>query len=137
MKFKILSKAAVCTMILFIGAAGSSLLSAQQAPTVTRNVLMKQDMTIPDREAVMIAVQLQPGAAEGRHTHPAELYVFVQEGTISLESEDKPTATYKAGDAFYVAPGKVHNAINSGTVTAKLSAILIAEKGKPLSTPAK
>lgn len=137
MKFVSSKIATVCVLAVFVGVAGIHALYAQQAPTVTRNVLMKQDMTIPDREAVMIAVQLQPGAAEGRHTHPAELYVFVQEGTISLENEGMPTVTYKAGDVFYVAPGKIHNAINNGTATAKLVAMLIAEKGKPLSTPAK
>ncbi len=129
--------AAACVLAVFVGAAGMHALYAQQGPTVTRNVLMKQDMTIPGREAVMIAVQLPPGAEEGRHTHPAEVYAFVQEGTISLENEGMPTATLKAGDVFSVAPGKIHNAKNNGTVTAKLLAILIAEKGKPLTTPAK
>jgi quercetin dioxygenase-like cupin family protein len=137
MKFMSSRTVTVCALAVFIGVAGLHVLYGQQAPTVTRNVLMKQDTTIPGREAVMIAVQLQSGAAAGRHTHPAELFVFVQEGTISLENEDKPTVTYNAGDVFYVAPGKIHNAINNGTVTAKLSAILIAENGKPLSSPAK
>ena len=120
-----------------IGAVWLHAVYAEEPSKVTRKVLLKQDMTIPDKEAVLIAVEIQPGAEEGRHTHPAELYVVLQEGTLLLESEGKDNTSYKAGDVFFVAPGKIHNAKNNGTVTAKLTAFLVAEKGKPLSTPAK
>lgn len=120
-----------------VAVAGFGMLSAQPAPSVKRSILLKQDMTIPGREVVMAAVELPPGAAEGRHTHPAEVYAFVQEGTISLEVEGKPTVTLKAGDIFTIAPGQIHQAINNGSTTARLSAVFIAEKGKPLTTPVK
>jgi quercetin dioxygenase-like cupin family protein len=116
---------------------GIGILSAQPAPSVKRSVLLKQDTTIAGREVVMAAVELPPGAAEGRHTHPAEVYAFVQEGTITLEIEGKPTVTLKAGDIFTIAPGQIHQAINIGSTTARLSAVFIAEKGKPLTTPVK
>jgi quercetin dioxygenase-like cupin family protein len=120
-----------------VAVAGAGALAAQSAPAVKRTVLFKQDMTIPGREAVMAAVELPPGSAEGRHTHFAEVYAFVEEGTIALEVEGKPTATLKAGDVFHILPGQVHQAINNGATTARLSAVFIAEKGKPLTTPAK
>jgi quercetin dioxygenase-like cupin family protein len=129
--------AIACALAVLIAVMGIQALYAQEAPKITRSLLMKQDMTIQGRQAVMIAVELEPGAEEGRHTHPAELYVFVREGELLLESEGQPTLTYKAGDAFYVGPGKIHNGINKGSVTTKLVAMLIAEKGKPLSSPAK
>jgi hypothetical protein len=55
---------------------------------------------------------------------------------ITLEVEGNPTTTLKAGDLFHIAPGKIHQAINNGTVTAKLAAVFVAEKGKPLTTKA-
>ena len=119
-----------------VGVIGDRALKAQQAPSIKRTMLLKQDMSVPGREAVMALVELPPGAAEGRHTHPADLYGFVLEGSISLEREGKPTVTLKAGDVFYTAPGKIHQAINNGNVTAKVAAVFIAEKGKPLTTPA-
>ncbi|MBZ5538614.1 MAG: cupin domain-containing protein [Acidobacteriia bacterium] len=132
------SKVARTLVVLaVIAVAGGLALNAQQAPVVKRTILMKQDMSIPDREAVMALVELPPGAAEGRHTHPAEVYAFVQEGTISLENEGSPTVTLKAGDVFHIAPGKVHQATNAGSGTARLSAVFVAEKGKPLTTPVK
>ena len=110
---------------------------AEEPPKVSRKVLLKQAMTIPEKEAVMLAVEIQPGAEEGRHTHPAELYAVVQEGALLLEVEGMDNQTFKAGEAFFVAPGKIHNGKNVGTVTTKLHAFLVAEKGKPLSSPAK
>ena len=108
-----------------------------QAPSVKRNIVLKQDMTtFPGHEAVMALVELPPGAAEGRHTHPAEVYVFVLQGTILQQFEGKPDTTLTAGDHFYVAPGQVHQAINKGTETVKLAAVFVAEKGKPLTTKA-
>jgi quercetin dioxygenase-like cupin family protein len=109
----------------------------QETGAVRRTVLLQQDMSIPGREAVMVAVELPPGTAEGRHTHNAELYVFVQEGAIALENEGQPTAALKAGDVFRIAPGNIHQALNKGSVPAKLSAVFVAEKGKPMTTPVK
>ena len=126
----------IFAVAVVFGIAGGLALSAQQ-PQVKRTIVLKQDMSIPDREAVMALVELPPGSAEGRHTHPAEVYAFVTEGVISLEYEGNPTVTLKAGEVFTLAPGKIHQAINNGSVTAKLAAVFVAEKGKPLSTPVK
>ena len=136
MKYLNSRMAAVCAIAVLLGVAAGAELRAQQAPSVKRNILLKQDMGIPDREAVMALVELPAGSAEGRHTHPAELYAFVLEGTISLENEGKAPATFKAGDVFSIAPGKVHQATNNGNTTAKLAVVFVAEKGKPLTTKA-
>ena len=112
-------------------------LQAQQPPSVKRNMVLKEDMGIPGHEGVMARVELPPGAAEGPHTHFAEVFAFVEEGEITLENEGHPTVTLKAGDVFHIAQGAVHQAINHGTTTAKLSAVFVAEKGKPLTTPVK
>ena len=124
----------IIAVAVAVGIAGGLAL-AQGPPQVKRNILLKQDMSIPDREGVMALVELPPGAAEGRHTHNAEVFAYVLEGTISLENEGFPTATLKAGDVFHVGFGKIHQAINNGGATAKLVAVFVAEKGKPLTTP--
>ena len=129
--------ASTVALVAAVGIAGGMALNAQPAPAVKRNVVMKQDMSIPDREGVMALVELPPGSAEGKHTHNAEVFAFVLEGTIVLENEGFPDATLKAGDVFHIGFGKVHQAINRGTTTAKLAAVFVAEKGKPLTTPVK
>jgi quercetin dioxygenase-like cupin family protein len=132
----------ISAVAVAVGMLGAWALQAQQpapaaAPQVKRNIVLKQDMTIPDREGIMALVEIPVGAEEGRHTHFAEVYAFLLEGQVSLENEGNPTTTLKAGDVFHILPGKIHNARNTGTVPAKLAAVFVAEKGKPLTTPAK
>ena len=115
----------------------TGILNAQPAPAVKRTIVMKQDMSLPDREGVMALVEIPAGGAEGKHTHNAEVFAFVLEGTIVLENEGFPNATLKAGDVFHIGFGKVHQGINNGTTTAKLAAVFVAEKGKALTTPVK
>jgi len=124
----------ISVVVAAIGLAGGLALNAQPPAAVKRNIVLKQDMTIPGREGVMALVEIPVGAQEGKHTHFAEVYAFVLEGQISLENEGVPTVTLKAGEIFHILPGKIHNATNNGTVTAKLAAVFVAEKGKPLTT---
>jgi quercetin dioxygenase-like cupin family protein len=131
---KIVSITAAIALVAF---GETSVLRAEDAPKITRNIVLKEDMSIPGREGVMARVELPPGATEGKHTHPAEVFVFVLEGSILQEIDGKPTVTLKAGDVFHVPPNTVHQATNNGTVTAKLAAVFVAEKGKPLTTPVK
>jgi len=119
-----------------LGGLGLASMGAQQpAPAVKRDVVLKQDMTIPGREALMVKVVLPPGVQEGRHTHPAEVFGFVVDGTIECEIEGKAT-TLKAGDHFYFAPGQVHQNMNKSSAPATTYVVFVAEKGKPLTTPA-
>jgi quercetin dioxygenase-like cupin family protein len=125
--------AAVCALGL-----GLSLV-AQTPPAVKRTVASKSDMLgCTEREGVMVWVEIPVGGAEGRHTHNAEVFAFVLEGTLKLENEGQPDQTLKAGDIFrYTPTGKWHQAVNTGTTPVKLAAFFSAEKGKPLTVPVK
>ena len=125
--------------VLGIGALALSLmpLSAMaQQPQVQRKVLLTQDLAIPGYQTVAALVEIPPGGREGRHTHPGAVVVFVQEGVLTFDHEGKATATYKAGDAFYIEPGKIHEGINNGTAPVKAVATFVVEKGKPLTSAA-
>jgi len=111
--------------------------AAQQPAAVARKVLTQQDLAIPGYSAALVAVDFPVGSREGRHTHPGTLIAYVQEGVLTLDSEGKPTATYKAGDTFTVEPGKIHEGINNGTAPVKVLASFVVEKGKPITSPAK
>lgn len=108
-----------------------SVARAEGPPAVSRRIVLSEPASVPDRDAIMALVELPPSSSEGRHTHPGELFGFVLEGSISLESEGRPTLTLKAGDAYHVLPGRVHNVLNRGTATARTAVVLVAEKGKP------
>jgi quercetin dioxygenase-like cupin family protein len=113
--------------------ATTSVLAAQQ-PAFKRTILQQVDISVPGREVVTAAVDFEPGASPGRHTHPGEEVGYVIEGTISLERAGQPAAVLNAGQSFVIPAGTVHNA--TATTKARLVATYIVEKGKPLATPA-
>ena len=123
-----------CIKIAIAVLISSALSLSAQQPTVTRKVLIQQDLAIPGYTAAMVAVEIPVGGREGRHTHPGTVMVVVQEGELTLDYEGKPTATYKAGQTFSVDPGKIHEGINKGKVPVKAIASFVVEKGKPLTT---
>ena len=106
---------------------------AQQAG-VTRTDLQRHDLSVPGREAVQVRVDLAPGVAFGKHTHPGEEIIYVLAGSLEYQIEDKPPITLKAGDVLFIPAGTVHAARNVGSVTGSELATYIVEKGKPLLT---
>ena len=90
----------------------------------------------PGYQTIVNVLEFAPGAREVRHTHPGALSGYVLEGTLTLEHEGRPTTAYKAGEAFYVDPGKIHVGMNDGAAPLKFIATLVVEKDKPASSPA-
>lgn len=121
-----------------VGVVGNQVLNAQPAP-VQRTVLQKVDLAgVEGKEGVLYLAQLAPGAAAGKHSHPGEEFGYVVQGSLTLEPEGKPPLTLKAGESFHNPFKNVHDAKNpSQTEPAKVLVFLLAEKGQPLSTPAK
>ena len=106
---------------------------AQQAG-VTRTDLQRHDLSAPGREAIQVRVDLAPGVAFGKHTHPGEEIIYVLEGQLEYQVGDQPPVTLKAGDVLFIPAGVMHSARNSGSVTGSELATYIVEKGKPLLT---
>ena len=65
--------------------------------------------------------------------------MYVLEGEIRSKVGDGPEQTYSVGQMFFENPGELHAVSRNASATrpAKLLAVLLAEKGKPLTTPAK
>lgn len=84
-------------------------------------------------EVVGVA-ELPPGASAGRHRHYGIEVGYVLEGSVILEREGKPAESLTAGQAFKNEAG-LHNARNTGKTAARLLAVYIVEKGKPLTEP--
>jgi quercetin dioxygenase-like cupin family protein len=122
----------VTTIVLAGVAVG---LGAQQA-AFKRTVLQQADISVPGREAITAVGDFQPGATPGRHTHAGEEIGYILEGVLLVEQDAKPAVTLKAGQAFLIPAGTIHNATNTGSTPARILATYIVEKGKPLATPA-
>jgi quercetin dioxygenase-like cupin family protein len=116
--------------------ASDRIAQAQQQAEIQRKLLLQQDMFISGYQMIVQTVEIPAGVKEVRHTHPGVLSGYMLEGTLVLEHEGRPTATYKAGETFVVDAGKIHQGINNTNAPAKLVATLVLEKGKPANTPA-
>jgi quercetin dioxygenase-like cupin family protein len=106
---------------------------AQQAG-IKRTDLQRHDLSAPGWEAVQVRVDIDPGMAFGKHTHPGEEIIYVLKGTLEYQIEGKPPATLKAGDVLFIPAGTIHAAKNVGSDTASELATYVVEKGKPLLT---
>ncbi|WP_375781138.1 cupin domain-containing protein [Bradyrhizobium sp. ma5] len=104
---------------------------AQQPAGITRTDLQRHDLSAPGREAVQVRVDIAPGKAFGRHTHPGEEIIYVLAGTLEYDVDGRPPATLKAGDVLFIPAGTIHAARNVGNVTASELATYIVEKDKP------
>jgi quercetin dioxygenase-like cupin family protein len=86
----------------------------------------------------MIAVEYAPGATEPIHTHQAQAFVYVLEGSIVMQVKGGPPTTLTAGQTFYEGPDDVHIVGRNVSQTARAKFVVFLAKGKgaPIATPA-
>ncbi len=113
---------------------------AQQAPLqpspIKRTPLGKVEVPGSNYEVVFGIAELAPGPKTGRHSHPGMVLAYVAEGEFWYLIDGQPEKTYKAGDSFQVPDRAIHNEGAVGSKPAKVMAVYIVEKGKPLVQPA-
>mgnify|MGYP001289274442 CR=1 FL=1 len=83
----------VIVSIVFMLASGGAI-----AQGLTRTVVGRSDVSIPNHEAVVARVDVAPGAYAGRHTHPGDEVSYVLEGEAQLLIDGQPPRTLKAGE---------------------------------------
>jgi len=126
----------LASVLCVIGLAGAATILAQTTG-LRRAVVDRADISVPNREAVVVRIELDAGHMAGKHTHPGEEISYVMEGEAELLIDGEAPRKLKAGDAFIIPAGKVHDAKSTGTGTLKLVGTFIVEKGKPLASPVK
>ena len=121
---------------ILIGALGDRLVGAQQTP-VTRTELVRKDLGgLEGYEGILYHVEVAPGAATGKHSHPGDELVYVLQGAGVLEEDGKAPLAVKAGGVFSPPFTQVHNFKNaSPTEPVKVLVVLVAPKGQPLAIP--
>ena len=115
---------------------GSSASVYSQSVGLTRSVVLKEDVSVPNREAVIARVEIAPGGVADWHTHPGDEISYVADGDIVLFVAGQPPRKISKGEGFVVPAGIVHSAKNEGTTPIKLVGVYVVEKGKPLASPA-
>jgi quercetin dioxygenase-like cupin family protein len=127
---RIIAAAAGAAFVAFAGVI------VAQAPGITRTIVAKGDVSVPDREAVVARVEIAPGGVAGWHTHPGDEISYIADGEVMLLVAGQPPRKVAAGEGFVIPAGVVHNGRNEGTASARLIGIYVVEKGKPLASPA-
>ena len=106
-----------------------------QAPTIKRTLLQRVDLG-NNMELVLGIAEIAPGGSTGRHTHFGVETGYALSGTSSMEVEGEAPRLLRAGESYVIPAGKVHDAKVVGAESARVLAVYVVQKGKPLATPA-
>ena len=113
--------------------------TANQAPQASVTPLTSKDLPeFPGKEVLMITVDYPPGSVDPIHRHNAHAFIYVLEGSITMQVKGGKEVTLTPGQTFYEGPDDVHvvgrNA--SSSRPAKFVVFFIKDKGAPVLVPA-
>ncbi len=95
-------------------------------------------LSTPNPEVSSVILTIPPGGKTEWMTHPVPGYIYVLEGTLTVEFEDGHRLSFKAGQAFLQARTKWHRGLNLGSERMRFLAVFYGAKGIPdvLNPPA-
>jgi quercetin dioxygenase-like cupin family protein len=99
-------------------------------PLITRDLA-----GIPGKEAIVLTVEYGPGESSQPHRHDANVFVYVLEGTITMQVKGAPAVTLHPGQTYYESPSDIHtvSANASRTAPAKILVFIVKDKGTPVT----
>lgn len=116
-----------------------SLNALAASETEIKPLLTKEFADIAGKEGVLLSVTYAPGAKGSVHRHNAHAFIYVLEGSVTMQLKGKEQVTLKAGDTFYEDPNDIHvvgkNA--SATEPAKFLVFFVKNKNADLVVPVK
>ena len=132
---RILARAGLMIAISTVPVAAS--LAQDAAPPPKVKLLMKNEVvsSVPGKEAYMIDIDWGVDSSTGRHTHPGDEYAEIVEGELQLNIEGQPAKIVKPGETYHNLAGIVHETKNVSGKPARSIAVLIIDKGKPITEP--
>ena len=95
------------------------------------------DLNLKGWSVTVVEVSYSPGESSGAHRHPGITIAYVLEGEVRSKVGDDPEKLYTAGQMFLETPNQVHAVSRNASTTkpARLLAVMLAERGKQLTTP--
>ena len=76
-------------------------------------------------------VTMPPGSVTQWMTHPVPAYLYVLEGTLTVELVDGTRRTFDAGQSFLQCRTTWHRGRNEGTTPMRFLAVFVGAKGVP------
>jgi quercetin dioxygenase-like cupin family protein len=98
----------------------------------TVTTLTGQKLEYPEKNPQVTATiaEIPPGAVVGWHEHPNLRYVFVIDGTLTIEMENGTRRDFPAGTIFVEAMRTRHRGMNAGATPARVLFIDHSEAGQ-------
>jgi quercetin dioxygenase-like cupin family protein len=84
-----------------------------------------------DNQLVAVLADVAPGGQVGRHLHPNPLFVYILEGTLTIEMEGHGTHAFSAGQGLAEVVDTWHNGRNLGDAPVKFLIVFAAQEGTP------
>ena len=113
--------------------------SLAYAQTTKVTPLMTKELTgIPGREGTMLTVEYSPGESSPIHRHNAHVFVYVLEGTVTMQVKGGDEVRLTPGQTFYESPSDVHVVSRNASTTepAKFLVLVVKDIGTPILVPA-
>ena len=126
-------------LVSFAAAVAASVVMANAQPPaspVKATPLVAKDLPgIAGKEAIMLTVELAPGAGSPPHRHDASTFVYVLEGSIVMSVKGGKEVTLGPGETFYETPDDVHTVSRNASTakSAKFLVFMVKAKGAPVS----
>jgi quercetin dioxygenase-like cupin family protein len=136
MKKQLAFCAVLAGLAAVVGGGSVAAQPAAQTKGITRTVLQTHDVPGTNYEAVQGIAEIAPNVPFPRHTHPGVEISYILQGTLVLDIQGQPEQIVPAGKTCWIPAGAPHSG-HAGPAGAKILAMWIVEKGKPLASPAK
>jgi len=123
--------AMLCLSLMTVDGAAS----ADEAPKATPPLMTRDLAGIPGKEALVLTVEIGPGESSRPHRHDANVFVYVLEGTITMQVKGGPAVTLHPGQTYYESPSDIHTVSKnaSKTAPAKFLVFIVKDKGAPVT----
>jgi quercetin dioxygenase-like cupin family protein len=109
--------------------------SADESPKATPPLMTRDLAGLPGKEAIVLTVNYGPGESSRPHRHDANVFVYVLEGTITMQVKGGPAVTLHPGQTYYEGPSDIHTVSEnaSKTAPAKILVFIVKDKGTPIT----
>jgi quercetin dioxygenase-like cupin family protein len=116
---------ALGSLALSAAAGGAAPSDAVVAPLITRDLI-----GMPGKEVTMETVEYPPGGKSPPHSHHAQVFVYVLEGSLRMQVQGSPLVTLGPGATFYESPDAVHVVSENASTSkpAKFLVVMVKDK---------
>jgi quercetin dioxygenase-like cupin family protein len=84
-----------------------------------------------DNQLAAVIAEVAPGGQVGKHMHPVPLFVYILEGTLTIEMEGHGTHAFSAGQGLAEVVNTWHNGRNLGDEPVRFLIVFAGQKGTP------